>query len=120
MTDFNGNVFLGEKSGVEYADAQQQKYGFIQNIATTAGTEIQTIPPTMPLSHMNGVIVLDALQFVGQGMLKLQPDVASMNLDIMCVYVRRNSSLSTASQGSQLSTSVDSIGSGQTDQPAIQ
>jgi len=120
MTDFNGNVFLGEKSGIEYADAQQQKYGFIENIATTAAAEIQTQPPMMPVSHLNGVIVLDALQFVGQGMLKLQPDVASMNLDIMCIYVRRNSSLSTASQGSQLSTSVDSIGSGQTDQPAIQ
>lgn len=119
LQDFNGNVYLGERSGIEYTDLQQERWGSIPLISQTAAAEITTAVSTMPLSHMNGTIILDCLQFVGQGVLKFQPDVASMNLDLMCIYVRRNSSLSTANQGQQLSTSVDRIGSEQTDKPAI-
>ena len=119
LRDLNGNVFLGERSGTEYGMLQQNKYGGVPKEAEDRAT-ISTPVHVFPSDHLAGKIILDARQFVGSAALYLTPSVGSIDaLDILCIYVRRNSANATAKKGSQLTTTAEGIGEGVEDRPAI-
>jgi len=121
LRDMNGNVFMGERSGIEYGMLAQQKWGSVPYAAESGGTDIpaRRIELT-PQGSLVGVIMLDCLQMVGSAALYLSPDTASLDLDITAVYVQRNTAVATAKQAQQLATTSDSIGEGETTNPAIQ
>lgn len=122
LRDLNGNVYLGERSGIEYGMLAQQKWGSIPYSAETGGSAIpaaQGIIEETPLTHAVGLQMLDCRQLVGSAALYLSPDTASLDLDITAVYVQRNSAAAKPSTATQLTTTGDSIGSGVTENPAI-
>lgn len=119
LRDLNGNVFLGERSGVEYGMLQQDKWGGVPKIAEDRAS-ISTPVHVFPSDHLAGKIILDARQMVGSASLHLTPSANNIDaLDIMCIYVRRNSANATAKGASQLATTADSIGEGVVEKPAI-
>ena len=122
LRDLNGNVYLGERSGIEYGMLAQQKWAGIPYGAETGGSDIpaaQAAIELTPLTHAVGVQMLDCRQLVGSAALYLQPDTASLDLDITAVYVQRNSASAKPSTATQLTTTGDSIGAGVTENPAI-
>ena len=119
LRDLNGNVFLGERSGIEYSMLQMQKWGNVPDLGKTKASDITAFVPETPATALLGKIILDCMQFVGSAALFLTPDVVT-DLDITAVYVQRNSAASKPREGTQLATTQDSIGSGVSDNPAIQ
>ena len=118
LRDLNGNVFLGERSGVEYGMLQQDKYGGVPKIAEDRAS-ISTPVHVFPSDHLAGKIILDARQMVGSAALYLTPSADVQNLDVQCIYVRRNSANATAKGATQLTTTSDSIGEGVQERPSI-
>jgi len=119
LRDLNGNVFLGERSGTEYGMLQQDKFGGVPKEAEDRAT-ISTPVHVFPSDHLAGKLILDTRQFVGSGALYLTPSAGNIDaLDILCVYVRRNSANATAKQGRQLTSTTEGIGEGVEDKPAI-
>lgn len=119
LRDLNGNVFLGERSGVEYGMLAEDKWGGVPKVAEDRAT-ISTPVHIYPMDHLAGKIILDARQMLGSAALYLTPSVASIDaLDIYCIYVRRNSANATAKGATQLATTADSIGEGVVEIPSI-
>jgi len=118
LRDLNGNVFLGERSGVEYGMLQQDKWGGVPEEALDRAT-IDTPVFVYPSDHLAGKLVLDAKQMVGSAALYLTPSADIKALDILCIYVRRNSANATAKKATQLTTTADGIGEGVVEKPSI-
>ena len=118
LRDLNGNVYLGERSGTEYGMLQQDMWGAVPEVALDRAT-LDAAVLAMPSDHLTGKILLDARQMVGSAALYLTPSADVKNLDILCIYVRRNSANATAQQAKQLTTSSDSIGDGVQENPSI-
>lgn len=119
LRDLNGNVFLGERSGVEYGLLAQDNFGGVPKVAEDRLT-ISTPVHVYPMDHLAGKIILDARQMLGSAALYLTPSVAAIDaLDIYCIYVRRNSANATAKGATQLATTADSIGEGVVEIPSI-
>lgn len=119
LRDLNGNVFLGERSGVEYGILQQDKWGAVPENALDRAT-ISTPVFEYPSDALAGKLILDCRQMLGSAALYLTPSVAAIDaLDIYCIYVRRNSANATAKGATQLTTSADSIGEGVVEKPSI-
>jgi hypothetical protein len=118
LRDLNGNVFLGERSGIEYSMLQEQKWGNIPDSGKTKAADITAFVPETPATALLGKIILDCMQMVGSAALFLSPDVTT-DLDITAVYVQRNAAAAKPKEATQLATTQDSIGSGVTDNPAI-
>jgi len=119
LRDLNGNVFLGERSGIEYSMLQEQKWGNVPDSGKTKASDITAFVPETPATALKGKIILDCMQMVGSAALYIQPD-ATADLDITAIYVQRNSAVASAKQARQLSTTSDSIGEGEVVNPAIQ
>ena len=119
LRDLNGNVFLGERSGVEYGLLAEDNWGGVPKIAEDRAT-ISTPVHIYPMDHLAGKIILDARQMLGSAALYLTPSVAAIDaLDIYCIYVRRNSANATAAGARQLTSTADSIGEGVQEVPSI-
>ena len=119
LRDLNGNVYLGERSGTEYGMLQEDQWGGVPTVALDRAT-IDTPVLVYPSDALAGKLLLNARQMVGSAALYLQPSAANIDaLDILCIYVRRNTANATAQQAKQLTTTSDSIGSGVEDNPSI-
>lgn len=121
LRDLNGNVYLGERSGIEYGMLQDQMWGHVPDIAETKAADITTQTPETPATALLGKLILDCRQLVGSAALYMQPDVtgANVTLDITAIYVQRNSASARPSTATQLTSTQDSIGAGVQDKPAI-
>jgi hypothetical protein len=118
LGDINGNTILDEASGVELTGKWHETYGdlTLSGLQKAAITDFQK---TLPTTALTGVVMIDAGQVVGNATLKLTPSAAVENLDVMCVFVARQSGSSANVQAKALQTSVDAIGEGVETQSAI-
>jgi len=118
LGDINGNTILDEASGVELTGKWHESYGdlVLSGLQKAAITDFQV---TLPTTALTGVVMIDAGQVVGNATLKLTPSAAVENLDVMCIFVARQSGSSANVQARALQTSVDAIGEGVETQSAI-
>lgn len=109
LGDIQGNILIDEMSGVESTIHWQSNYGS----AVLSGLQLTTITdyqPAVPMTAMTGMVLIEAGQVVGSAVLRLTPSAAVANLDIMVVYVARNTGNAALPAAKSLTKTVDAIG----------
>jgi len=109
LGDIQGNIIIDEMSGVESTIHWQSEYGsaVLSGLQLTAITDYQ---PAVPMTAMKGMVLIEAGQVVGAAVLRLTPSAAVASLDVVCVYVARNSTNTSLPAAKSLTKTVDAIG----------
>jgi hypothetical protein len=109
LGDIQGNILIDEMSGVESTIHWQSNYGS----AVLGGLQLAAITnyqPAVPMTALTGMILIEAGQVVGSAVLRLTPSAAVANLDVMVVYVARNTNNASLPAAKSLTKTVDAIG----------